>query len=435
MGPLIATALPSKWGDIEIRRVAWVRARLGWKGLTAAEYVDNGIPMLATPNIKDELIDYQGANKITQDRYEESPEIKLSPGDVLLTKDGSTIGTVNRVRELLEPATVNGSIAVLTPTGDLDSRFLYWFFVSSYAQSIFDRLRGGMGLPHLFQRDINRIRMPLPPMAEQRAIADYLDRETARIDTLIEEQQRLIDLLHERRAAMIVHAVGHGFDSTAQTKPSGLFWTKIVPAHWKVVNLRKVATIKTGHTPSRSNPEYWVDCHVPWFSLADVWQLRSGRKNFVAETSSRISELGLANSAAELLPAGTVILSRTASVGFSGIMSVPMATSQDFWNWIPGERLDGAYLMWVFRAMRKEFDSLMIGSTHKTIYRSTVAALNVPLPPLDEQRCIAAYLDEQTSRIDRLIVESQRFVELCRERRAALVTAAVTGQIDVREAA
>ncbi|MDA0252582.1 MAG: restriction endonuclease subunit S [Actinobacteria bacterium] len=274
-----------------------------------------------------------------------------------------------------------------------------------------------------------------PPLDEQRAIADYLDRETARIDTLIEEQQRLIEMLQERRQAVIESAAGRGIDAAASMKSSGLSWIDKVPDHWVVANIRRFASMKTGHTPSRNNPDYWVDCTIPWFTLADVWQLRDGKRTYLGETESKISELGLANSAADLLPAETVVLSRTASVGFTGVMPEPMATSQDFWNWVPGGQLDSVYLMWVFRAMRSEFQALMIGSTHKTIYQPTAAAIRIPVPPMDEQRRIAAYLDEQTAKIDTLIAETEMFIELSRERRAALITAAVTGQIDVRGAA
>ncbi|MFD5330186.1 restriction endonuclease subunit S, partial [Streptomyces sp. NPDC127092] len=203
-----------------------------------------------------------------------------------------------------------------------------------------------VSMPHLTAEKLARIPMPLPTLEEQRAISDYLDRETARIDTLIEEQQRLMEMLRERRQAVIESAVGRGLDPAAPMRSSGLFWTAEVPQHWTVANIRKFATMKTGHTPSRSKPEYWVDCTIPWFTLADVWQLRDGRQTYLGETSNLISKAGLANSSAELLPAGTVVLSRTASVGFSGIMPVEMATSQDFWNWIPGDRLTAEYLVW-----------------------------------------------------------------------------------------
>ncbi|MCH9729465.1 MAG: restriction endonuclease subunit S [Actinomycetia bacterium] len=179
--------------------------------------------------------------------------------------------------------------------------------------------------------------------------------------------------------------------------------------------------MKTGHTPSRSKPEYWEDVSIPWFTLADVWQLREGRQVYLGDTASRISELGLANSAAELLPAGTVVLSRTASVGFSGVMPTAMATSQDFWNWVCGPDLLPEYLNYQFKAIAPQLRAMNMGSTHQTIYQRDAASIEVLVPPLPEQRAIADYLDRETARIDTLIEEQQRLIELLRERRVSVI--------------
>lgn len=179
--------------------------------------------------------------------------------------------------------------------------------------------------------------------------------------------------------------------------------------------------MKTGHTPSRSKPEYWEEVSIPWFTLADVWQLRDGRQVYLGETASRISELGLANSAAELLPAGTVVLSRTASVGFSGVMPTAMATSQDFWNWVCGPELIPEYLNYQFKSIAPQLRAMNMGSTHQTIYQRDAASIEVLVPPVNEQRAIANYLDRETARIDTLIEEQQRLVEILRERRACVV--------------
>ncbi|GAB3244297.1 restriction endonuclease subunit S [Nocardioides dilutus] len=200
-----------------------------------------------------------------------------------------------------------------------------------------------------------------------------------------------------------------------------------VPEMWERGNIRLFAQMKSGHTPSRSMPEYWENTDIPWFTLADVWQLRDGRQTYLGETANTINELGLANSAAELLPAGTVVLSRTASVGFSGIMPHPMATSQDFWNWICGPKLLPEYLNYQFKSMGPVFKSLNMGSTHQTIYQKDAASLQIVVPPLEEQRAIAHYLDRETARIDRLILEQQRLIEMLRERRQDLIRAAVLG--------
>jgi len=114
---------------------------------------------------------------------------------------------------------------------------------------------------------------------------------------------------------------------------------------WPRVQVRRVAGLGTGHTPNRQHPEYWENCTIPWLTLADVWQLRDGTTDVVTETAECISEVGMANSAAVLHPAGTVALSRTASVGFCCILGRDMATSQDFATWTCGPELVPRFLL------------------------------------------------------------------------------------------
>ena len=199
--------VPGHWEVSRLGFEAWVRARLGWKGLKAEEYVDEGFVFLATPNIKGKDIDFENVNYIDKIRFDESPEIKIQVGDVLLAKDGSTLGTVNVVRVLPRPATVNSSIAVITPYQALDGIYLFYLFQSTYLINTIQMIKGGMGVPHLFQADLNKFYIPLPPLETQKSIITHIDHETARIDALIETTQRSIDLLKERRSALITATV------------------------------------------------------------------------------------------------------------------------------------------------------------------------------------------------------------------------------------
>jgi type I restriction enzyme S subunit len=278
---------------------------------------------------------------------------------------------------------------------------------------------------------IGGLLLALPPIEEQAAILTYLDRETARLDELVARKRQHLGLLAERRQALITRAVIRGLDPGAPLADSAVEWIGEIPAHWETARAKYVARLESGHTPSRDNPEYWEDCTIPWVTLSDVWQLRSGTTEVIRETKEKISELGLANSAARLLPAGTVILSRTASVGFSGILAEPMATTQDFVNWIPGDRISSEFLLQCFRAMRPEFDRLMMGSTHKTIYMPDVVKFVIPLPPPEEQAAIVQHIRDETARLDALVAKVKESIQRLREYRAALITAAVTGKIDV----
>ena len=220
------------------------------------------------------------------------------------------------------------------------------------------------------------------------------------------------------------------FPKYPEYKDSGVEWLGEVPAHWKVGKIRYFARLESGHTPSRNKPEYWENCTVPWFSLSDVWQIRSGEATEVFDTSEKVSELGLKNSSARILPKGTVMLSRTASVGFSAIMGRAMATTQDFANWVCGDELFAKYLLFCFRGMDREFAKLMRGSTHKTIYMPDIAELTCAVPPLEEQKDIVSSLGFEVRKIDALIEEQQRLIELLKEKRQAVISHAVTKGLD-----
>ena len=324
-----------------------------------------------------------------------------------------------------------GDFLVMRPAETADSRFLGYQLRSREVISIIDGSTFGSKMPRASWDFVGSMPTPLPPVGEQVSIVAFLDRETAKIDALVEEQRRLIELLKEKRQAVISQAVTKGLNPNVPMKDSGVEWLGLVPAHWVVMPIRSAARLESGHTPSRSRSDWWENCTVPWFTLADVWQIRQGA-DVIYETAEMVSELGLANSSARRLPKGTVMLSRTASVGFSAIMGTEMATTQDFANWVCGEKLLSEFLLCVFRSMTGEFRRLMMGSTHNTIYMPDIQAFRFALPPVAEQREIVERVREATASFDGLMDEAQRGVDLLQERRSALISAAVTGKIDVR---
>ncbi|MEV9527714.1 restriction endonuclease subunit S [Aliarcobacter butzleri] len=198
--------IPKEWVLSRFDYETRIKARLGWKGLKAEEYVDEGYAFLATPNIKNKEIDFENVNYITKERYEESPEIMLEIGDVLLTKDGSTTGTVNVVRNLPKKTTVNSSIAVIRPK-NINSIYLYYFIASNYMQDTINLMLGGMGVPHLFQGDLNKFKLLVPTIIEQQKISKYLDEKLIHFDNTIEKTKQSITKLKEAKEALISQAV------------------------------------------------------------------------------------------------------------------------------------------------------------------------------------------------------------------------------------
>ncbi len=202
------------------------------------------------------------------------------------------------------------------------------------------------------------------------------------------------------------------------------------PPGWKWVELGEVAQLESGHTPSRRSPSYW-DGDIPWIGIKDA---RGHHGKRIQETLQTVSQEGLNNSAARLLPEGTVCLSRTASVGYSLVMGRPMATSQDFVNWVCSEAVVPEFLMQLFIAEKDSLLSFGKGTTHTTIYYPEVKAFHVCLPPPAEQARIVDALDSYLSRLDAAVASLERVQAKLRLYRASVLKAAVEGRLVPTEA-
>ena len=199
--------IPIDWNTIKLKYCTYIRARLGWKALKADEYVEIGFPFLSAFNIVSNTLQFTNLNYINQFRYDESPEIQLSNGDVLLVKDGAGIGKCAIVENMPMPSTVNGSIAVISVTNSLIPKYLYYYFLSKMFQQHIDLLKDGMGVPHLFQSDLKEIKIAFPSKDEQKEIADYLDGKCAEIDKLIAKKEQLVKELENYKKSLIYEVV------------------------------------------------------------------------------------------------------------------------------------------------------------------------------------------------------------------------------------
>lgn len=200
--------IPSNWNEVNLLKVIYLRARLGWRGLKAEEYVDEGYPFLSAFNIVNNQLVWENLNFINQLRYDESPEIKLSLHDILIVKDGAGIGKCARVENMpLGESTVNSSLGVITVSETLYYSYLYYFFLSTPFQDNVLFLKNGMGVPHLTQENLKSVRIPLPPVDEQKTIANFLDSKCSEIDGLIKVKQEKIETLKQYRQSLIFEAV------------------------------------------------------------------------------------------------------------------------------------------------------------------------------------------------------------------------------------
>jgi len=274
-------------------------------------------------------------------------------------------------------------------------------------------------------------RMPLvvPPALEQAAIAAFLERETAKIDALVAEQRRLIELLKENRQTVISHAVTKGLNPDAPMRPSGVEWLGELPAHWEVWKLAHAFTvIGSGTTPSTANPDFYDDGDVPWINTSD---LNDGELDTCGRqvTAHAVATHG----ALKLYPAGSLVIAMYgATVGKVAILRFPATVNQACCVFAGDSPISAKFMAYWFIGMRQQIVSLATGGGQPNISQEILRMLRVACPDGREQASIVAYLDEETTRIDTLISEAQRAIALLQERRTTLISAAVTGQIDVR---
>jgi type I restriction enzyme S subunit len=287
--------------------------------------------------------------------------------------------------------------------------------------------------PGLSVEMISNHRIPVPPLAEQSVIATFLHRESAKIDALIAEQEKLLALLAEKRQATISHAVTRGLNPNAPTKESGIPWLGEVPAHWRVTPLKYLVSLRSGGTPSKENLDYWGG-DVPWASAKDL------KSEILADTGDHLTALAIESGAATLLPAGAVlvvvrgmILARMFPVTQT---LVPMAINQDLKGVQPKLGIDSAFLAWSLRGTAEESLQRLDEAGHgtKALRMEAWTSMALPVPSETEQLEIVAFLMLRTGQLDALRQQAVSAIELLKERRSAVIAAAVTGKIDVRGA-
>lgn len=324
------------------------------------------------------------------------------------------------------PAVWNQAIVGLAAKTVAHPRFLYWSVTSMkpalpffYRSNTQDNLNA---------KQVADFRLAVPPLDQQTLIAAFLDRETAEIDAFIADQAELIGLLAERRAATISHAVTKGLDPNVEMKDSGVEWLGEVPAHWTVRAIRTISPVKRGASPRPIDDPVYFDDHGnwAWVRIQDV----SASQGRLFETTQRLSDLG-ASLSVKLSP-GALFLSIAGSVGKPCVAGIPCCIHDGFVYFPKLDELLGRFLFRVFES-GQPFGGLGKMGTQLNLNTDTVGGVSVAVPSRGEMEDILVALTLSLGELDSAIADAREAISLSRERRAALISAAVTGKIDVRE--
>ena len=422
--------VPENWEVKRIGHTTYVKGRIGWQGLTSDEFVDEGPYCVTGTDFYDGKVNWASCYHVGEERYSEDPYIQLKEDDLLITKDG-TIGKTAVVKKLDGKATLNSGIFLTRPLRyTYNADYMYWILNSSSFTGFIDLTKTGTTISHLYQNVFVRFQFPLPSTTEQQAIADFLDHETGRIDMLISKKQKFIELLKEKRTVLISRAVTKGLNPKVKTKPSGVEWLCDVPMQWETLPLRRVVkTIKTGGTPTGAEDSAFDDDGFDWYSPSDFEE-----RTILSKSKRALSEEG--KKEVRIFPKNTVMLVGIgATIGKVGLSIEISSCNQQINGIVCGNLLDPLFTTYYLKTMRDFIVKCGKYTTLPIINQDETKNIIFTLPPLLEQQAIAAFLDRETGKIDALVSKVETVIEKLKEYRTALISAAVTGKIDVREVA
>ena len=350
----------------------------------------------------------------------------IRPNDILLVKDGSTIGKVAIADWMPHcESAVNERVFLLRVLEDYYARYYFYVIQSPAVQTQIWLNARGSTHPGLTSEFHNRVVVPRPSKSQQKAIADYLDRETTRLDALVAAKERVIDLLAEKRRALITHAVTRGINPDTPLRDSGVRWLGDIPAHWEIERAKWLFVERDERSGARDE-ELLTVSHITGVTS------RSEKHVNMFEPATTTGY--------KLCVAGDLVVNTLwAWMGAMGVSPVDGIVSPAYHVYVPGPRLEPSYIDALVRlpvfAQEVTRYSKGVGSSRLRLYPEGLFEVSLPVPPLREQQEIVAQIGFKTSQLDHLLSATETSITLLKERRSALIAAAVTGQTDIGRAA
>ncbi|MFP7608488.1 restriction endonuclease subunit S [Serratia quinivorans] len=422
---------PSHWDITKIKYEAYVKARVGWHGLKSDDFTDEGPYLVTGSDFKSTSIRWQDCYHCDLKRYEQDPYIQLGNGDLLITKDG-TIGKVALVQGLgtTDKATLNSGVFVVRPLrNNLSTKFYYWLLQSKVFTDFVDFNKTGSTIVHLYQDTFVNFSYASPQVCDQIQISSFLDYETKKIDNLIEKQKQLIELLKEKRQAVISHAITKGLNPDVPMKVSGIEWLGKIPEHWSIKRLKHISP-KVGvglvinpSTYTREEGVYFIfggDVKEYGFDLSKTRKISPKDSNNLLP--SRLTDQDLVSVRVGYPGITAVVTKDLEGSNCASIIIIRKGLFNSEW-------LCAAMNVWVGR---QQVDLVAYGAAQKQFNVADAVEFIFPVPSYDEQVKIADFVKKSLDKFDALSSKAQAQINLLQERRTALIFAAVTGKIDVR---
>ena len=418
--------IPSIWKVSKLKYIIQNFIGGGTPSTNVNEYWDiaDGIPWISITDItrSNEIEDTE--RKITNTGLISKNLTLLSPGTIIY----SMYASVGKVSKLSITATTNQAILGLINN---ENRILndYLKFALEAFEPFIGFLFNSNTQNNINEEKVKNIFIPICDLSNQRKIIKFLSIKINIIDKLLLKIKNMIELLQEKRQAIITFAVTKGLDSNIPMKYSGVEWIGEIPEHWKIQKLKRSFNILNGSTPRSDNPLYW-DGDIVWVTPEDMSRTS---KPTISDSLRQITEEGYKSCGTNLVPKGSLIVSTRAPIGYVKIAGVELCTNQGCRSLVKKRELDETYFFYYLSCFSNVLNSLGQGSTFPELSTENLKTFQVLVPPIEDQMSITKFLDSEVSQIDKLISKNLKLIDLLNEYKTSLITQAVTGKIDVRD--
>lgn len=365
----------------------------------------------------------------------ESDKIRLDGGELIVSKLNPRKGCILLTRPQRLPIVCSTEFVPLVAKLGFSTRFAFYVYSSTPVREMISSVVQSVTRSH--QRanleDIFKIWLPVPPQLTQRAIAGYLDRETARLDGLVAAKERVLGLLAEKRRSLITRAVTRGLDPHGPLRDSGIPWLGQIPANWSLIPLRFLVNVVSGATPDTGKRDFW-NGDIPWVSPKDM------KRDEIEDAEDHVNALALSSTPLHMIdPPAVLIVVRGMILAHSfptAITMRPLTINQDMKALHCRELLKPLFLRDFLRGLEAQLVSIAGESAHGTrkLESEVLGRFEVCVPPIEVQRAIVAHIASETAKLDAMHAATERTIALLKERRAALIAAAVTGKLSIDNA-
>jgi type I restriction enzyme S subunit len=322
-----------------------------------------------------------------------------------------------------------GDFFVFRANHNAYNQYCKWLFLShGFTQTVSNSTEGAK-MPRVSSAFILNMGFYLPPIDEQKAIAAYLDEKTGKIDELIAEKTKQVEDLRSFRTSVITVAVTRGLNPNVPLRQSGIDWLGEIPEHWNIIKTNYVFdNIGSGTTPDTNNDDYYSESGINWLQTGDL------NDGYIECTSKHITDLAVTEKGLKRYPINSLVIAMYgATIAKLGILKIETTVNQACCVLTPSMTIENKYAFYVFHAGKNALIKLASGGGQPNISQAVIKEFRIPVPPISEQQEIAAYLDEKTAKIDKLISELNTQLAELAEYKQAVISEAVTGKVDVRD--